>query len=440
MRENPVELRIAQSNRPDHSPSPQRFLVVVVGSYGDLNPCLAIARGLRERGHKVTFLTTDYYRAVMDRLGFEMVSILPRDEFLRIFSHPDFNHRFKTFKFQLRELWLAIMRREFQAIEQRYEPSQTAVLTLGLPFGPRLAQEKLGVPMATLAHFPQYFRSIHDPHGISGRDRFWSLRARRWLRAAVTARTDSLVGPGINQFRAELGLPPVRNIFGEWLFSPQLILGLFPEWWTAPQPDWPSQVHLTGFPISDGGDEEKLVPEVEEFLQGGDPPLVINALSAIQRAREFFDIAVAAAQRMGRRAILLSPFAQNVPPDLPAQVRHFSYVPHSLLLPRSAGILHQGGIGTTAKALLAGVPQVIVPVNFDQPYNARCVAAMGVGAMLPVRQFQPERLAREFKQLDSAQVSGRLKELSSRIRQQDGVAEACRAIEQVLLRTPAVPA
>jgi len=384
----------------------------------------------------VTFLTTDYYQAVMDRLGFEMVSILPRDEFLRIFSHPDFNHRFKTFRFQLRELWLAIMRREYEAIRERYEPAKTAVLTLGLPLGPRVAHDKLGVPLATVAHFPQYFRSVYDPHGISGRNRFWSLRARRWLRNAVNARIDSLAAPGINQFRAELGLPPVRNIFGEWVFSPQLILGLFPEWWTAPQPDWPPNVHLTGFPIFDGGDEEKLAPEVEEFLRAGDPPLVINALSGIQRAREFFDINVAAVRRMGKRAILLSPFEQNVPPDLPPEIRHFSYVPHTLLLPRSAGIVHQGGIGTTAKAMLAGVPQVIVPVNFDQPYNARCVEAMGVGAMLPVRQCQPDRLAREIKLLDSPQVAERLKELSARITRQDGVAEACRAIEEVWLKTP----
>jgi rhamnosyltransferase subunit B len=406
-----------------------QFLVVVQGSYGDLNPCLAIALGLRQRGHQVLFITTDFYAPLMSRLGVEFVSILSRQEHLRITSHPDFNHPFRSFGFTTRELLVGLMRAEYQAIADRYDPGHTVVLALGLPLGARIAHEKLGVPLATLAHFPPWMRSVYGPHGLSGRK---TPLLRRFLRRLFDVRMNSLIAPEAGRLRSELHLPPIRGRYVDWLYSPQLILGLFPQWYASPQPDWPPNVSLTGFPIFDGAEAKELQPEVEDFLRAGDPPLVINALSGYHSARQFFEIGVTAVRRLRRRAILLSQFAQNVPSGLPAEIRHFGYVPHSLLLPRTAGIVHQGGIGTTAKAMLARIPQVIVPVNFDQPYNARCVTTLEVGAMVRPRQYQPDRLVRELESLlGSSSVAERLKECGARIEGQDGVAEACQRLEHV---------
>jgi UDP:flavonoid glycosyltransferase YjiC (YdhE family) len=407
-----------------------QFLVVVQGSYGDLNPCLAIALGLRERGHHVLFITTEFYAPLMNRLGLEFVSILSRQEHLRISSHPDFNHPFRSFGFTARELLVGLMRAEYQAIAERYDPGRTVVLALGLPLGARIAHEKLGVPMATLAHFPPWMRSVYGPHGLSGRKAPPLLR--KFLRHLFDLRMNALVAPEISRFRSELNLPPIRRLYVDWLYSPQMILGLFPDWYASPQPDWPPNVSLTGFPIFDGGEAKKLQPEIEDFLRAGDPPLVINALSGYHSARQFFEISVAAVRRLGRRAILLSQFSENVPPGLPAEIRHFGYVPHTLLLPRTAGIVHQGGIGTTAKAMLARIPQLIVPVNFDQPYNARCVTTLGVGAMLRPRQYQPDRLVRELESLlGSSSVAERLQAYGAQIEMQDGVAEACQRLAHV---------
>ena len=414
-----------------------RILIAVQGSHGDLNPCIAIALGLRKLGHQVLFISTEYYRALLERLGFELVSIVSREEHLRITSHPDFNHPIRSFAFTAREMLVGTMRPEYQAIAAHYEPGKSVVLALGYPLGARIAHEKLGVPLATLAHFPPLLRSVYGPHGLSGHNAppFF----RKCIRLLFDRRINRLVAPEIERFRSELGLPPIRGLCVDWAYSPQLILGLFPDWYASPQPDWPPNVSLTGFPVSDGIEEKELAPEVEEFLSSGDPPLVVNALSGYHNARRFFEISVAAIQRLGRRAILLSQFAHNVPAELPPGVRHFSYVPHSLLLPRAAGIVHQGGIGTTAKAILARIPQVIVPVNFDQPYNAKCVTTLGVGAMVRARQYEPRRLAGELKPLlDSAAVRQKLADYGGRIERQDGVAAACEAIAQVFFHPKSV--
>ena len=51
---------------------------------------------------------------------------------------------------------------------------------------------------------------------------------------------DRLLAPPVNAMLAEHSLPPVKGILDEWWLSPQLVLGLFPEWFAKPPPDWPS--------------------------------------------------------------------------------------------------------------------------------------------------------------------------------------------------------
>ena len=168
---------------------------------------------------------------------------------------------------------------------------------------------------------------------------------------------DPLLGPSINELRQELGIEsPARGIFRDWNLSPQLVLGLFPEWFAPTQPDWPGQVALTGFPLWDQPEAAGLPVEVDEFLRGGEPPIVFTPGSAMAHGQEFFQAAVEACQSLGRRGILLTKYPQQLPPALPADVRHFSFVPFSQLLPRAAALVHHGGIGSSAQGLAAGLP------------------------------------------------------------------------------------
>jgi UDP:flavonoid glycosyltransferase YjiC (YdhE family) len=333
-----------------------RFLVAVQGSYGDVNPCLEIALAMRQRGHEAFFITSEFYGPLLKRHGFDYQATISREEHLRITSHPDYNHRYKCYKYAACELVFNPMRREYQAIADHYEPGGTALLVLGMTLGSRIAHDKLGIPLVTLAHFPQWMYSVEEPFGVNGH-RALPIWGRKLLRAAMMWRLASVGGPEGNRFRSELGLKPIHSGYMKWMFSPQLVLGLFPDWYARPKDDWPSNVHLAGFPNREAADTDELDPEAERFLQAGEPPLVINALSAFHGALDFFRTSVAALRRMKRRAILLSQFDHNIPTDLPPEIRHFRYLPHGALLPRAAGIVHQGGIGTTFKALRAGIPQ-----------------------------------------------------------------------------------
>ena len=306
---------------------------------------------------------------------------MPKAEYLRIVSHPDASQPSKAIRFMMKNLVLPEIEPIFKAIEQRYQPGNTAVLAPAWAVGARVANEKLGAPLATIALSPTPIRSAHQPL-LLPEDVFRRipLPVRKGLLRSTAWLSDLRLQGEINRIRQRLGMPPVRPVRDDWAFSPQLILCLFPEWFSPCQPDWPAQVRLTDFTLFDDASGEGLRPEVEEFLAAGSPPVVVNATSAKRDSQSFFETSVAALKAIGRRGILLTPFADAVPSDLPPGIGCFGYVPHSALLGRAAAIIHQGGIGTLSKSIAAGIPQLIVPFMNDQYYNSQRVIRLGSGA------------------------------------------------------------
>jgi UDP:flavonoid glycosyltransferase YjiC (YdhE family) len=203
---------------------------------------------------------------------------------------------------------------------------------------------------------------------------------------------DPLIVPKLNAFRQELRLPPVTRVFRHWLHSPQRVIGLFPDWFAPPQPDWPPALRLTGFPQYDESDQQQLSPSLLEFLDRGSAPIVFTPGSANQNAAAFFRGAVDAAARLNRRALLLTRFTEHLP-TLPPTVHHESFAPLSRVLPRSAALVSHGGIGTLAQALAAGVPQLTMPMGFDQPDNTTRLLRLGVARWVKPSEFLGERVA-----------------------------------------------
>jgi rhamnosyltransferase subunit B len=402
-----------------------RFLFAVHGSFGDINPCAGIGAGLRERGHDVVFLTSGYYQEWLAGLGIETVPTLSTEDHLRVTGQPDFSHPLRAYRL----LWGLVLRAakpEYEAILKRYDPGRTVVVARLLNVGPRIANERRGVPLLHLAVSPDELAPVRRPDALK---RLVSEAAWKKLAAWIARRLDKRIAVNLNQLRRELDLPPVERWFSAANYRPQSIIGLFPSWYATPEPEWP-QVQHAGFPLFDGGTNSQLTERLERFLAEGSAPIVITGFSATQSAREYFHTAVNAMEKMGARAVLLSSFRANIPAQLPASIGYFGYVPLGLLLPRSAAIVHHGGVGTVAAALRAGVPQLIVPQNFDNASHAERVSQMGVGWVLRRRQLGPERLAKEAQALlASLQIREKCSEYVAKIRDTDGIEAACRMIE-----------
>jgi rhamnosyltransferase subunit B len=240
-----------------------------------------------------------------------------------------------------------------------------------------------------------------------------------------------ILGGTMNAVRAELGLPAMQWPLKDWWNSPQRIIAMFPDWFGAMGSDWPTQVRLCTFPLFDERGLVELPSDLAAFLNAGDPPIVFTPGSGMQHGQAFFRAAVEACQALGKRAILLTLHANHVPADLPDSIRHFAYIPFSQVFPRSAAVVHHGGIGTTAQGLAAGVPQLIMPMAYDQPDNADRLKQLGVGRDLPVKRFTAANVAAALCQLLRPEVRQRCQEVEARLVNQRPFERACALIEEV---------
>lgn len=413
-----------------------RVLISALGSAGDVHPFIGLGRRLAHRGHTVTLFASEVFRPVVEEAGLEMVAAGDELDYRRLIADPDLWHPRRGALLVL-ELAAERLPRLVDRLLERVVPGDTVLVGSSLALGARLVAEAQGIPMATVHLSPAVLRSTHRPPRLPGLP--LPERAPRWLKDlawwALDRVIDPLVRPALDAERLRLGLAPVRRPLHGWANSPELVLGLFPEWFAPPQPDWPESLELVGFVRFDRDELEVPDAALEGWLDRGEPPLVVTAGSAHHHAAGFLGAAVELAERLGRRALLVTPERGDLPAHLPEGVRHRSYVPFSRLLPRAAALVHHGGIGTLAQALAAGIPQLVVPFGFDQLDNGSRLETLGVGALLPPRRFTGAAATKRLAPLlDSPEVASRCWELASRVLSGDPAGRAADLVEGLMVR------
>lgn len=378
-----------------------KVLIVAAGSHGDVLPFVGLGRELQRRGHEVRLFASAPFAPLAAEAGLAFTEVLSAAEYQRLLADRDATDPRKGMALLARAVDEA-QRRCLSLLERECEPGRTLVVGSSLAWATRLLGERQRVPVATVHLAPSWFRSEHRAPSIGPlghlerapavvKRLLWRVMDRRFL--------DPLFTAPFNAVRAEQGLPPVSRLFHRWIHEGDLTLGLFPAWFAPPQPDWPAGVELAGFPLYDHGADAPLPPEVQRFLDAGAPPVAFTAGTANASSHAFFAASVQACQRSGQRGLLLTQHPAQVPTSLPPEVACFGYVPFKALLPRLAALVHHGGIGTTSQAVLAGVPQLVRPMGFDQFDNARRVLTLGVAKQLLPRQYTPARAAKALAQL-----------------------------------------
>ncbi|HEY1067802.1 MAG TPA: glycosyltransferase [Pirellulales bacterium] len=379
-----------------------RVLFCPLGSSGDVHPLIGIGRAMQARGHSVTMIANDHFEPLLRSLGFDFASTGNLEEFKDVIANPDLWHPRRGFKLLSRRMFVPLMQRIYDRILELHEPGRTVVVAPTISFGARLAQERHDVPLATVLIQPVTLRSEHDAPKLPGMRSMarwprWTKRFLYWL--ADVAAIDPTLAPPLNTMRKEIGLPPVRRVLGPWSFSTDAIIGLYPEWFAPRQPDWPAHYAPSVFPRYDESGAAEVPRDVQEFLAAGDAPIVFTFGSANEQASAPLREALDAVRRLNRRALFIARSADNVPQPLPASVMHASYVPFSAIFPRCAAVVHHGGIGTTAQGLAAGIPQLIMPMGFDQFDNAERCRRLGVGEELRPQHFRGPAVAAALQRL-----------------------------------------
>ena len=309
------------------------------------------------------------------------------------------------------EKWLSTLRVLYGEMRSRLRRPRTVLVSHPLNFAARLLQEKELVPHATVVLQPWLLRStirvpLSQPQLV--RD-CYPRCLKRLVYRCMDAINDKYFLPEINAFAADLGIPEearASRLFDEWFLSPERVFLAFPEWFCPRQPDWPRSevIRSTQFPLwSDPASTVGLPDELMAFLAedgapSPSPPVVITCGTAnpFCSGREHFLAIAQAVHRLNGRSIVLTSEASYVPAALPPGCAHFSYLPLPSLLPHCRGCVHHGGVGTSAECLRAGVPQLVVPTQFDQFDNAELLSDyVGAALTLPAsRVVDAGRLAR----------------------------------------------
>lgn len=404
-----------------------KVLIVAAGSHGDVLPFVGLGRELQHRGHEVRLFASGPFAGMSAEAGLPFTEVLSSAEYQRFLADRDATDPTKGMAL-LAQAVISTQRRCLALLERECEPGHTLVVGSSLAWATRLLGELKRVPVATVHLAPSWFRSNHRAPSIGplGHLEHAPAFVKRLIWRAMDRRfLDPLFTVPFNAIRAEGGLPPLSRLFHHWIHEADLTLGLFPAWFAPPQPDWPAALQLTGFPLYDHGEDRGLPAAVERFLDAGAPPVAFTAGTANASSHAFFEASVRACQISGRRGLLLTQDAAQLPADLPPGIAHFGYVPFKALLPRLSAFVHHGGIGTTSQALLAGVPQLVRPMGFDQFDNARRVVTLGVARQLLPRHYKPEAVAEALYELSTEPaIRARCAELARLSSGTQGITEA----------------
>ena len=414
-----------------------RIVLATFGSLGDLHPAIALALELRRRGHHVSIATSENYRGKITALGFAFHALRPDllGQGEHIIAEIMDGHRGSE----------RLMRdRIFPAVRDTHTDLTRAIAGADLLIASELVYPAPilaathGIPWVSFQLAPVSLFSLHDPPVLPAPDSVrWLLRGGplvfRAIRGVAKLVSHSWWQP-VRELRREFGLPPGRSPLFAGKYSPRLNLVMFSPVLQPPQRDWPEATVQTGFLFHDEAEAfGALPPAVDKFLGAGDPPIVFTLGSAaVYVAGKFYTASAHAARLLGRRAVLL--LGKNpAPPDLPSSILACDYLPYAVIFPRAAAIVHQGGVGTTAQALRAGRPMVVVPFAHDQFDNAARVTRLGVASTLSRAAYTGESAARALTELlaDSS-TTARAKELGAQVRTERGAEISADAIERAL--------
>ncbi len=404
------------------------------GTRGDIQPYIALARGLKEADYEVAICTSEGYKADIEK--YQIQYLFMKNEMLELsqllLETDSIRERISTGKKIGAEV-RAVMDDEWAAAEI-FQPD----LLIYHPkcLGSYHVAEKLGIPAIMSIPLPFYTPTRDFAVPFVARDLGFLNRAS--FHAIIKASNAAYAG-SVNDFRKKvLSLPPIgrfKNLLKRTDGSDVPILyPISPNVIPIPE-DYPAHAHMTGYWFLDEESTWEPEPSLLEFLETGSKPIYVgfgsvSAVNSKKRTQEVID----GIRKSGQRAIFASGWSNLDAFDFPDSIYPVNSVPHTWLFPQVAAVIHHGGAGTTAAGLRAGKPTLICPFLGDQPFWGKRVYDLGVGAKpIPQSKLRADNLAQAINTLlNDTAMQERAAELGEKIRAEDGIACAEQVIRAIV--------
>lgn len=422
-----------------------KVFILTIGSRGDVQPYVALGKGLKDAGHGVTVCTSSSFEPLIREHGLDYGFM--NDGFMRLMDS-DLGREIMENAggfFGMIEAMVKLIKVAKPLMRQLLQDSWKSAMSARpdiMIFHPNglgglHIAEKFGVPAVIAAPWPLVVPTAEFPAiGFPG----WRLgRGYNKITHALVLQSFRMYKGMVDKFRREtLGLPGVtpsslalRKSGGR----PIPVLHCYSRH-VIPRPaDWSDSAYVTGYCFLDRSGQWQPQAELEEFLRAGEPPVSVGFGSMVGRNPQgLARIVVAALKRAHVRGLILAGRGGLDLSDMPESIFKIDYAPHDWLFPRMAAVVHHGGSGTTASGLRAGRPAAICPFVADQPLWGRRVHALGAGSEpIPQKKLTVENLASAIHELmTNRSIRRNAQALGERIRHEDGVAGAVAIIEKIM--------
>jgi vancomycin aglycone glucosyltransferase len=387
-----------------------KIAVVSCGTRGDVQPMAALTLGLNAAGHQALLFAPPENEAWASSLGcpFRAMGAPVR-------GNP-------TLKGGGLGALARFVRQEIrtQARQLREEVrGYDLMLATGLAFGAPGVAESLGIAYRYVSFVPAAsLGTTKDGLGF---------RLAGWLAAKIV---NAGLLSAVNRSRSELGLQPIGNVLSNSIGA-GAIAATDAALTTVP-PGVALKAVLTGYMhLRQPGE---LADEVEAFLDSGPPPVYVGFGSMpVPRAESMGQLLAEAARTAGRRLVVASGWGRLKAAARQGDCLFVEDVPHALLFPRVAAVVHHGGAGTVATAARAGVPQIVLPYMSDQFMWRSQVVKLGLGPRTGLlRMLSARSLSKAVLDcLGNDRYKRKAEEIATAIRDTDGVDLTVRAIEAI---------
>jgi vancomycin aglycone glucosyltransferase len=385
-----------------------RVLLSTIGSRGDVQPVVALAVQLKALGQEVRLCAPPDFRDWIETLGIPFVPIGPE---LRSTAKSS-PARARPSAEQIRQMMEGTVATQFETIPAAAEGCDVIVAGNALQIAARSVAEQMGIRYVFAAYCPITLPSPHHappkvpawtPKDAAADNRqLWAEDAQRW--------TDHW-GPALNSHRASAGLAPVTDVRGHILTDKP---------WLAADPTlapWPDpadpDVFQTGAWILP--DQRPLSPELETFLEAGEPPVYFG-FGSIRAPEDLSKTMIETARALGRRAILSRGWTDLSLIDDEPDCLSIAEVNQQALFQHVAAVVHHGGAGTTTAAARAGAPQVVIPQHYDQRYWAQRIQNLRIGSAHPPVVPTTDSLTTDLSHALQPDIAARAQSIADTVR------------------------
>lgn len=408
-----------------------RALLSTIGSRGDVQPLVALALQLRELGHEARICAPPDFRDWIDTFGIPFVPVGPEVRHTAASRPPAAQG--PPSPEHLRKLMEDTVAGQFEAIAPAARGCDVLVAGMSLQFALHSIAEQMGIPYVYVAWSPVTVPSEHHAppplpswarppaDGPADIRTLWMEEAKRW---------NDLWSAAINSHRSAAGLAPVPDVRSHILTNRP---------WLAADPILAPWTQTAGLDVIQTGawihsDQRPLSPEVEAFLDAGEPPVYFG-FGSMRAPQDADQVIIGAARAAGRRAIVSGGWAGLQLADDERDCLSIGEANLQALFRRVAAVVHHGGAGTTTAAAMAGAPQVIVPQMYDQHDWARRIQELGIGTAHAPGAPTSDSLRGALSHTLKPDVAARARTIAASVRT-DGAEIAARRLIGEVSRTP----